>query len=126
MAMREQAATPVAAKRNWRACAQWRTDCVGVWTRSEISRNRMVSLRCEMIVAVAGRVRRLAVFRGCYSADQRRCSLLFRQHGSRESRDSAARVNLVAVTLMGYQREQPAPTDARKTKRRAITEVVND
>jgi len=30
MAMREQAATPAAAKRNSLACAQWRTDRFGV------------------------------------------------------------------------------------------------
>jgi hypothetical protein len=30
MAMREQAATPAAAKRNWLACAQWRIDRFGV------------------------------------------------------------------------------------------------
>jgi hypothetical protein len=29
MDMREQAAMRAAAKRNWRACAQWRTDRVG-------------------------------------------------------------------------------------------------
>jgi hypothetical protein len=58
MAMREQAATPAAAKRNWLACAQWRIDRFGVpifWVgvqrehegcaRPEISRNRMVSFQ---------------------------------------------------------------------------------
>jgi hypothetical protein len=30
MAVREQTGTPAAAKQNWRACAQWRIDCIGV------------------------------------------------------------------------------------------------
>ena len=51
MAMREQAATPAAAKRNWRACVQWQTDRVG--GRPEISRNRMVSFGFERTLVAA-------------------------------------------------------------------------
>ena len=80
MAMRERAATPAAAKRKWRACVQWQTDPLG--GRPEISRNRMVSFRLKGYLWRRD-VRRLAVFSGCYSADQRRRSLLFRQNSSR-------------------------------------------
>ena len=73
------------------------------------------------MIDVAAPCQAIVCFPGFQSADQRRCSLLYRHCGSRESRDSATQVNLVAVILMDYQRKQPAPVHALKTERRAIT-----
>jgi hypothetical protein len=133
MAMREQAATPAVAKRNWLACAQWRTDRFGVpMFGSSVQRKRGPR---DPKLAVIGWYRfgseMIDVAAPCRASGsfprllQRRSAKVFAVISPtrlRESRDSATQADLVAVIfLMEYQRKQPAPIDALKTERRAIT-----
>ena len=104
MAVPEQAATPAAAKRNGLACARWRTE-----KGPEISRN--VSAQCLAI----------GCSRGFYSADQPGCSLLLHQHGSRQSRDSAAPAETPRCYFDGISAKIASPDRCSQTERRTIT-----
>jgi hypothetical protein len=132
MAMREQAATPAAAKRNWLACAQWRTDrvagsilCVGVQRKRGPRDPKLAVIGwyrfgSEMI-DVAAPCQAIGSFPRLLQRRSAKVFAVISPTRLRESRDSATQANLVAVILMEYQRKQSAPIDALKTERRAIT-----